>query len=419
MWHFAMAPLGLKIGDLVTFKLTEGGQAVDLQAAASWQLQVANLQTEASKPRAEGEPGPAAKTGARIDLQLRADEPEIPRQRGLEPSAAQRKLQRNMSRFHNANVEQQLEMLLKAEQRLNALLAGDEVDGAALCSLVNKLAGFLHAPGNTIQVATSSGTGDASLMAGSRNAGLQRKVRKLLIGCLELLDLSDSTTYALVETAVQHIAQLVIYQKLSQNQLCDEDPASSINRKCSTAVTQWQMLAALVGASQDDAVLLAPADVVHGKAGRGVLMMNKDKGSVKSGSYQPNIRVRKLPSVREDNLDAVTMKCSECHQIMTSNWFWHHPKKETIYVLVPNSGHKFCSTKMGRKVPWLPVDGRPSVGDDFSKLDFCAHNHQRSRCVACGGSMVCKHKKRYDNCKFCKGRRQAARANCALRIGRK
>lgn len=43
----------------------------------------------------------------------------MPPERCLEPAAAaQRKLQRTMTRFHNANPDQQLEMLLKAEEGL-------------------------------------------------------------------------------------------------------------------------------------------------------------------------------------------------------------------------------------------------------------------------------------------------------------
>eukprot|EP00438_Fugacium_kawagutii_P028618 Skav212749 [mRNA] locus=scaffold2545:12766:14181:- [translate_table: standard] len=382
LWSFATAPQGLNVGDAVTFTLTEGGQAVDLRVAAS-------------EPKTEGDPEPSLRTGGGEASAPKADEPKI-------LTAAQRKLQRNMNRFHNANLEEQLEMLLRAEEELNAVKAREELDGTALCILVNKLAGFLHAPGETIAV---RGSGDASA-AGS---GLQQKVRKLLIDCLELLDLSDSTTKELVDTALQHIAQLMTLKKLNENQPA-KDPSSSMSRKRSIALTQWQTLAALVGTDREDALLLAPA-VIPGEAQKHTGMKRKDMASIEDGHYQPSAKVRNLTSVREDVLNGVTLKCSECEQTITSTWFWHHPKNETVYVLVSDHGHGACSRKMGRTCPWLPIDGRPRKTDNFKDLDFCHHRCRRSKCVACGGSEICEHSKRHSRCKFCKGRKQAARVN--------
>eukprot|EP00438_Fugacium_kawagutii_P028620 Skav212751 [mRNA] locus=scaffold2545:96056:96766:- [translate_table: standard] len=167
------------------------------------------------------------------------------------------------------------------------------MDGTALCSLANQLAGFLHAPGETIEV--TSGTGDVSAVAGCKNAGMQYKVRKLLIDCLQLLDLTDSTTYSLVKTALQHIAQLMTLEKLNGNQRGDQDPCS-LTRKRQSAVDQWQTLAALVGTNEDDALPLVLPDAVPGVK-REVRMRGKDRASSKSGCYQPNAKVRKLSSV--------------------------------------------------------------------------------------------------------------------------
>eukprot|EP00438_Fugacium_kawagutii_P002924 Skav216238 [mRNA] locus=scaffold5243:95683:96741:- [translate_table: standard] len=278
------------------------------------------------------------------------------------------------------------------------------MDGAALCKLVNQLAAFLHAPGETIAV--SSGTGEAALVAGPKNAWLQQKVRKLLISCLELLDLSDSTTYESVACAVKHVAQLVMLKKLNQSQRSDEEPSGSINRKRKFAADQWQTLAALVGTQRDDVLPLTPSDAVPSKAAN---PKGKDRASLKDGYYLPNIKVRSSKSVSEDKSKVVTLKCSECEQTMTSTWFWTHPKKETVHVLVPTLGHPACNRKMGRKCPWLPVDGRPHKVDNFDRLDFCPHKLIRSDCHACGGSSLCEHNKRYDKCGFCKGRRQATR----------
>eukprot|EP00438_Fugacium_kawagutii_P000639 Skav215309 [mRNA] locus=scaffold2444:43307:44635:+ [translate_table: standard] len=399
-WQFATAPQGLKVGDAVTFTLTGGGQAVDLR------VEVRDAKTEKGPAEASAETSPRTGGGEAADLEIRPDESTMPLKRGPEP-AVQRKLQRNMTRFHNANPEQQLDMLLTAEQRLNAVLAADEVDGAALCSLVNQLAGFLHAPGDTFEV--SSSTGDASVAAGCKTAGLQQKVRKLLIDCLELLDLGDIPTYDLVETALQHIAQLVMLRKMKQNQP-DEDPSSRSSRKRSLAVTQWQTLAALVGTNQDDSLPVARADAAKRKGTK-----RKDRASSVGGEYQPNSKVRKLPSVFRLE-EAVTVACSRCGTTMTSPWFWRHPRHETDHVLVPHKGHESCHSKFGKACPWLPLDGRAYVGDRFSSMDFCHHKCRRTQCVACGGADICQHKKRVFFCKLCKAERAAAQV--AVRKGK-
>lgn len=119
--------------------------------------------------------------------------------------------------------------------------------------------------------------------------------------------------------------------------------------------------------------------------------------------------------VAEDDLNSVTLKCSECEQTVRSTWFWRHPKLETLHILVPNHGHRACGQKMGRKCPWFPVGDQPSKLDSFDKLDFCDHKIRRTKCFACGGSDICEHEKQYSKCKLCKGRRQAARVNTADR----
>eukprot|EP00438_Fugacium_kawagutii_P034112 Skav223653 [mRNA] locus=scaffold4170:6728:7371:+ [translate_table: standard] len=84
-WPFATAPLGLKVGDAVTFTLTEGGQAVDLQGAwgmvdrqnlaADWACFTTSLDTlmplrsavTANEPKTERDPELAAMTSPRTD----------------------------------------------------------------------------------------------------------------------------------------------------------------------------------------------------------------------------------------------------------------------------------------------------------------------------------------------------------------
>lgn len=122
------------------------------------------------------------------------------------------------------------------------------------------------------------------------------------------------------------------------------------------------------------------------------------------------VRGLKPPNqVREDKSKVVTLKCSECEQTMTSSWFFKHPTKASLHVLLPAMGHSACRIKTGKRCPWLPVDGRPHKLDIFDHLDYCEHTCLRTVCIPCGGSGICEHQKQYANCKLCRGRRRGSR----------
>eukprot|EP00438_Fugacium_kawagutii_P034113 Skav223654 [mRNA] locus=scaffold4170:15560:17730:+ [translate_table: standard] len=257
-WPFATAPLGLKVGDAVTFTLTEGGQAVDLQGA--W----------------------------------------------------------GMVYPHNFPVDW--------------------------------------------TIAVASGDGDASAVAGSRNAGLQQKVRKLLIGCLELLDLTDGTTHELVDTALQHIRDLVMVKTLSQNQPSDGDASSSLKRKHKVAEDQWQALAALVGTHPDDASALVRADAVPGEAAKRKVLKGKDRASSAGGHYQPSSKVKKLDSAPGCCLFAHTHTHTAelCQRIETTKLGQRkHPGRRHLEVLgMPSDRDKLLVLGTSHKEKSLCVDAR-------------------------------------------------------------
>ena len=123
-----------------------------------------------------------------------------------------RKLQRSIARFHNADLEERLQMIEAAESLLSDLLNAVELDGDAVCKLLCRCAGWLHAPGSfeakhvAAEVAASE-VATVSQLSGPSD--LQCRVRRLLISALSSLDLGDITTYQAVETAVRHILQLM------------------------------------------------------------------------------------------------------------------------------------------------------------------------------------------------------------------
>eukprot|EP00435_Cladocopium_sp_Y103_P047564 s487_g14.t1 len=185
---FARAPPHVRIGHTVSFSLAADRAvlAVNLQA----------IQEEAEKAA-------TSSADSEVGLQSIQDKAAEP----LLSLAKQptRKLQRSITRFRNADLEEKLGMIEAAE--------------ALLDNLLNEVAAVLQP---------------------SEPSDLQRRVRRLLISALSSLDLSDITTYQAVETAVLYILQL----------MQGKDTVFSGNAK-SLATRQWRQLRELLVA--DDA----------------------------------------------------------------------------------------------------------------------------------------------------------------------
>ena len=200
----------MQIGDTVSFSLAADGAdlAVDL---------------EVSKEK----PGMSSPT-AEVRLQSIQEKAAKPSSLAKQPT---RKLQRGITRFHNAGLEERLEMIEAAEGLLGDLMKEAELDGDAICKLLCRCAGWLHAPGS-FEAKHVAATEVAATQAApvSQPRDLQHRVRRLLISALRSLDLSDSTTYQAVETAVLYILQL----------MQGKETFFSGNGK-SLAVRQWQL----------------------------------------------------------------------------------------------------------------------------------------------------------------------------------
>jgi len=125
---FAHAPPHVRIGHAVSFSLAtdRADLAVDLEV----------IKEKTAKPSAHAEMG----------LQSIQEEATKPA-----PSSAKqpsRKLQRSITRFHNADLEERLQMIEAAESLFSDLLNAVELDGDAICKLLCRCAGWLHAPGS-------------------------------------------------------------------------------------------------------------------------------------------------------------------------------------------------------------------------------------------------------------------------------
>ena len=373
---FAHAPPHVRVGHTVTFSLAGDGTdlAVDLEvikekaaiSSATAEVGLQSILEKAAKPASSFAKQPT------------------------------RKLQRSIARFHNADLEERLQMIEAAESLLSDLLNAVELDGDAICKLLCRCAGWLHAPGSfeakhvAAEVAASE---VATVSQPSGPSDLQGRVRRLLISALSSLDLRDITTYQAVETAVLYIFEL----------MQDKDIFFSGNGK-SLAVRQWRQLRQLLvtddaqhGPTKRKASDDAP-EVLKERVARRIVA--KDRSAVVDGLYRPNERVRSLPSVYEVLDQVVLLKCSNCVERISTSWFWKHPRHGRIRALVPSSGHSTCRKSLGKRCPWISLDGIHTCLDKFNLLDFC-HHCQRSFCKECGGSEICPHGRQRSFCKKC------------------
>eukprot|EP00438_Fugacium_kawagutii_P015112 Skav214603 [mRNA] locus=scaffold57:871237:879493:- [translate_table: standard] len=298
-----------------------------------------------------------------------------------------RRLQRQISRFHNAEQDEKRRMLREAQESVTALLAAEELDGDAICRWVSRLAAWLSAP-------RSIGSASGEAMEPSTSDDLQNLVRKLLLACLRHLDLTDDATYRAVEAALVHITQLL--QKKS------DFSSLSSGRAGKLAVKQWRKLRSLLPAAAWNPMELTAAkrNASHSPSERTrrtkiVRRLTKDRAIVGVNSmYRPNDRVRSLPMVSMTETH-VPLKCSQCTARITTSWVWKHPRTGEVYALVPFNGHAACKKVLGKRCPWLSLNGTLTLLDKFSHLDFCHHNRRKSICKECGGEEICPHHRQW------------------------
>ena len=208
---FAHAPPHVRIGHTVTFSLAadRADFAVDLEiikekptiSSATAEVGLRSIQEKAAKPASSFAKQPT------------------------------RKLQRSIARFHNADLEERLQMIEAAESLLSDLLNAVELDGDAICKLLCRCAGWLHAPGSFEAKHVAAKVAASQVATVSQPSDLQGRV----ISALNSLDLRDITTYQAVETAVLYIFEL----------MQDKDIFFSGNGK-SLAVRQWRQLRQLL-----------------------------------------------------------------------------------------------------------------------------------------------------------------------------
>ena len=371
---FAHAPPHVRVGHTVTFSLAADGVdlAVDLEVC----------QEKAATTSAKAEMG----------RQIMQEKPAKPVFDISKQPA--RKLQRSITRFHNADLKERLRMIETAEGLLSDLLNEVELDGDAICKLLCRCAGWLHPPGS-FEAKHVSSTEDTAGAAVSEPSDLQCRVRRLLILALSSLDLSDTTTYRAVETAVLHILEL----------LQGKETSFSGNGK-SLAMRQWRQLRELLVAEapqSDPTQRKASDEALEGLRKKATTRLpKKDMSAAVDGVFRPNKRVRSLPAVYEAPEQVVLLKCSNCVERISTTWFWTHSGHGKTYALVPCNGHAACRKTLGKTCPWRSLDGTDTCADIFKQLDLCHHNSQRPLCVECGGSSICPHNRRRYRCSACK-----------------
>ena len=346
----------LNVGQAVTFCIVDGA-AVDVKIAAVASAKGANSST-------------SSEAG------------------GVRPSKRlQRLLQREMGRFHNATLEEQLDRIAQAEADLQRLLEDDldGMDGDGLCRLVRRVAAWLHRPVARAAEVPHPFSVPQEIPREEVSHRLQSRIRRVLIRALQNIDLEDETTRKCLESALTFIQALFAGVDLTAY------PATPASR-------QWHQLRSLVNGLD---VVKIEQDTEPPRANRKECRPFAERGRVSEGSYQPNKKIKGLPTVFEGK-EVVQLQCSSCSATISSSWFFRHPGHEQISVLVPFKGHYACRKKLGKMSPWIPASHFPGRIDRFDRLNFCIHKRERRYCKDCGSKYICKHHKRRHDCTLCK-----------------
>ena len=330
-----------------------------------------------------------------------------------------RKLQRSIAKFQNADLQERMELVICAEEQLSCLLNAAEIDGDAICKLVCTCSGWLHppvgrGPGNAGKLMNCH-EGDKS----GEESQLQGRVRKLLIMAFSNLDLTDAPTYKAVEAAVTYITVLLEnFQPQSYEKVDDPNRGKKLMHGAAGQWSQLQNL--LIGQHTAQTCLQADVDLqVPASKAQHRPLSARDRATCMDCSYRPNQKIINLTSV-SNSQTFVRLKCSHCSHIITSSWVWRHPQTGKLHVLVPQHSHAPCIAKgtkgtkgngrLGKKVVWQALNDMPTKRDNLGHLEFCLHNRQKSKCGDCGGLEVCKHNRRRYACHMCRtlpGKRQS------------
>lgn len=356
----------------------------------------------------------------------------------LSPSQTQR-FQHQVMRFQNAQRAEQLQQIIKAERLLSTLLRESQPDGDAFCRLVRKCASWLRPPVRQAGSCQMESTQCSEVPAGDEQdqLRLQWRVRKILLGALNHLDLQDPCTFHAVQTAIFYVISLL--------QQFDKKHASTFNSKIerTCSLKQWLRLRQLIVESgvgitlrrdeskgwnadhfdhlhdknflcQDSSAELhsnhsdahVPAVVAQPE-----LLKRSSKRSVKgyqkafSGTaYGPSAKTQALPTVSQDAEFPVQLQCSECPFTITSSWWFQHPKTLIKSLLTPRDGHNLCQRVLKKRCYWRSLDGSPVMAAISSNMEFCT-SHQRllTQCAPCGGKKMCIHARQKYHCHKCRG----------------
>ena len=339
-----------------------------------------------------------------------------------------RKLQRSIAKFRNADLQERMELVICAEEQLSCLLNAAEIDGDAICKLVCTCSGWLHppvgrGPGNAGKLMNCH-EGDKS----GEESQLQGRVRKLLIMAFINLDLTDAPTYKAVEAAVTYITVLLEnFQPQSYEKVDDPNRGKKLMHGAAGQWSQLQHL--LIGQHTAQTCLQADVDLqVPASKAQHRPLSARDRATCMDCSYRPNQKIINLTSVSNSET-FVRLKCSHCSHIITSSWVCRHPQTGKLHVLVPQHSHAPCLTKgtkskgrLGKKVVWQALNDMPTKRDNLGHLEFCLHNRQKSKCGDCGGLEVCKHNRRRYACHMCRtlpGKRHSIKRVhlCKMRTG--
>ena len=297
-----------------------------------------------------------------------------------------RKLQRSIGKFHNADTNERLTMLMAAEDKLQELLHSSDADGDAISRLAVSCVGWLRA---------------RRCFTGRRVLRKWRKGSKIapkLPTCNGVWGGCWFDAYSHWTWRIQTHPRLWLQRCILSGNCCRRPPRIMLWQP-SKAARQWRELQALVASAQDASPLARRSN------GGAIESQNQLEGRAHSagGIYRPSQKVLALSKGFLPATSPLLVRCGQCTEYaFRSSWYWRHPGSGKIHVLVPHWGHRACSVRLGKKCPWLIEGGTPQKNDRIQDLEMCSHNRTKKFCKDCNTGQVCVHSRLRYSCRFCK-----------------
>merc|ERR1712194_159721 len=95
-------------------------------------------------------------------------------------------------------------------------------------------------------------------------------------------------------------------------------------------------------------------------------MKKVERAHARERIYEPNNRVKMLPGVHRREAELKEARCSHCSGNICSAWYFTHPVRGSVSLLIPDSGCRACRRATHNRGNLIVPDGTATKKDQYS-----------------------------------------------------